>query len=317
MKKTKNCKVDTVHISLRYSENSKNKYNFEEILTHKDINGKELRVRGKSVHFEVIENENDILIGFIRSIMDKDLPAKINKKSKKISALDVSNEEGIAYGNILLYSKSLKTLFYEVNKNSIYLDVFKEFLYDSYLKSENLKNECSFDLDFSTIFRKNEYERALKMQHYKSFKLKVYQPKELLKNYKEVNSSTKDLVELEFMPEIEKAATLNSDYAEIEFKVESIKEGGLYKNKIEPIIRNLGKLLKLGQIRSNIDTVEVCGYDSEYSNKKIPIDLIGDVYFCNFKLDVPRLDSNLQKEDRKKEIIKVYEKEFSILSDYL
>lgn len=317
MKKTKNCKVDTVHVSLQLSKDSKVKYTFEDILNHNEINGKELRIRGKSVQFEVIENNNDILIGFVRSIMDKDLPAKINKKSKEISALDVSNEEGIAYGNIILYSKVLNTLFYEVNKNSIYLDVFKELIYDLYLKSTKLKEECSFNLEFSTIFRKNEYERALKMQQYKSFKLKVYQPKELLNEYLELNSSTQDLVDLDFMPELEKAAKLNSDFAEVEFKVENIKGGGLYKNKIEPMIRNLGKLLKLGQFRSKIDTIEVCGYDAEYSNKKIPIDLIGDVYFCNFKLDVPRLDSNLQKEERKNAITEVYNKEFPILVEYL
>ncbi len=318
MSNIKNCKVDTVSVSLRYTEDSVNKLSFEEILKHPEINGKEFVVKNKSVHFSVVEENEDYIIGFVRSIIDKDLPAKINKRSKQISALDLHNDEGIAYGNVLLYSKRLKVLFYEVNKNSIYLDLLKTFIYKCFHSSQNLKVESIFETTFATIFRKNEYERALRMSKYKSFRIKVYQPKNLLQEIKEVNSSLEDKIDVEFLPEIKKAATLNSDFAEIEFKVENAKKsGGLYKNKIEPIIKSLGKALKFGQIRQNIDTVEICGYDNEYSTSQIPIDLVGDVYCAYFKIDVPRLDSDLMKDQRIASIKEVYEREFPILADYL
>lgn len=105
MSNIKNCKVDAVVISLRYSQDSKKKLKFDEILNHPEINGKEFPVKNKSVQFSIIENNEDYTIGFVRSIIDKDLPAKIHKRSKKLSALDLNNDEGIAYGNILLYSK--------------------------------------------------------------------------------------------------------------------------------------------------------------------------------------------------------------------
>lgn len=318
MSSTKNCKVDAVFITLRYSKDSTKHLRFDEILNHPEINGKEFPIKNKSVQFSVIEDNKDYTIGFVRSTIDKDLPAKINKRSKKISPLDVANDEGIAYGNVLLYSKKLNVLFYEVNKNSIYLDSFKDFIYRCFHSSETLKEESIFETTFSTIFRKNEYERALKMDKYKSFKIKVYQPKNLLKEVKELNSSLEDKIDMEFLPEIERAANLNSDYAEIEFNVHNAKKsGGLYKNKIEPLIRNLGKALKFGQIRQNIDTIEICGYENEYSSSKIPIDLVGDVYCAFFKIDIPRLDSDLMKSQRITCIKEVYEREYSILEDYL
>ncbi len=91
----------------------------------------------------------------------------------------------------------------------------------------------------------------------------------------------------------------------------------LNKNKIEPIIRSLGKALKFGQIRQNINTIEICGYDNEYSSSKIPIDLVGDVYCTFFKIDIPRLDTDLMKSQRITCIKEVYEREYPILEDYL
>lgn len=318
MSNFKNCKVDCVHISLKYTADSTKKISFDEILKHEEINGKEFYIRGKSIHFSIIEDNEEYTIGFIRTIIDKDLPAKIHKKNKQISALDLSSEEGIAFGNVLLFSKKLNVLFYEVNKNSIYLDMFKKFIYTCFHSSVNLKEESIFDIRFSTIFKKNEYLRALKMDKYKSFKLKVYQPKNLLREFKNLNSTLEDRIDFEFMSELDKAANLNSDFAEIEYRVQNPKKtGGLYRNKIEPLIEGFGRILKFNQIRENIQSVEICGYNNEFSTSQIPIDLVGDVYFTKFKIETPRLDKDLQKKQRVEAIKNIYISEFSILEDYL
>lgn len=314
--RSKNCKVDVVSVSLRFAPGS-NTCTFDKILNHPDVNGKEKLIKQKTVHFSVLEENEEFLIGFIRSTIDKDLPAKINRTTKVVSALDVNNDEGIAYGNILLYSKKLKVLFYEINKNSIYLDLFHEYIYRCFHDSITLKSEYIFETNFSAIFRKNEYERALKMGVYKSFKMKVYQPQALLREITQINSSLEDRVALDFLPEIQNAAAINSEFAEIEFSVRYPKKtGGLYKDKVEPIIRNLGKLLGYSQIRENINSIEVTGYNNS-SGKVIPIDLVGDIYFTKFKIDIPRLDSNLQKEERVNQIKIMYEREFPILENYL
>ena len=313
--RSKTCKIDVVSVSLRFS--GSNITTFDEILKHSDINDKEKFVNQKTVHFSVIEDHENYLVGFIRSTIDKDLPAKINRRTKVVSALDVNNDEGIAYGNILLFCKRLNVLFFEINKNSIYLDVFHQFIYKCYHDSTILKNEFIFDTNFVTIFRKHEYERALQMGLYKSFKMKVYQPRNLLREVAQINASLDDRVDLDFLPEIQNAAELNSDFAEIEFTVRNPKTtGGLYKNKIEPIIRNFGRLLGYNQIRQNINSIEICGYNNS-SGKMIPINLVGDVYFTQFKIDIPRLDSNLQKDERTNKIKETYEREYSLLNGYL
>ncbi|HEX8269982.1 MAG TPA: hypothetical protein VF581_08820 [Flavobacterium sp.] len=230
---TKKCKVDIVSVSVRQHDDEKNLMSFTDILKHPEILGQEKHVANRIVHYSIIEEKDNYIIGFLRSTLDKDLPAKIDKHTKAISKLDVKENEGLAYGSIFVYSKDLACIFFEVNKNCIYLDSFRKFLFRCYLESKELKNQTSFDLIFGTIYRKKEYERALAMTSYKEFKMKVRQPATLINEIKSVNRSIEDEVELDLLSEIEKAAELNSDIAEIHYKVNS-KHKGLYKEKIIP-----------------------------------------------------------------------------------
>lgn len=314
---TKKCKVDIVSIQVKQLEKEKVLMTFSDILKHSEILNQEKVIGNKIVHYSIIDETEKYIIGFLRSTLDKDLPAKIDKKTKEISKLDVKDTEGLAYGSVFLYSKDLSSIFFEVNKNCIYLDSFKKFIINCYKESKVLKTETSFDIIFGTIYRKKEYERAISMIQYKGFKLKVHQPSILLENIKNVNRTLENKVTLSFLPELEKAAELNSDIAEIEYKVTSHKHKGLYKDKIVPIIESFKNLLGYSQIRENIDIVEISGYTIDDSKAKKPIDLLGDVYYGSFKINVPRLDSNLQIKDRKECIKNLYLKEYSILKTYL
>lgn len=195
--KKKNCKVDIVSVYTNYTEDSKEKLTFEEIITDKEVNNQELNIRGKAVKFSVIEDTSKFLIGFLACSKDKDLPAKVNKKTGKISALDVDIDESLIFGSIFLYSKELNTVFYEVNRDTIYLDGFIDYIYKCYHKSENLKQRSIFDLKFNTIFRRNEYERALNMDIYKGFKVRIHQPSKLLKELNLISSSIDEQIKTE------------------------------------------------------------------------------------------------------------------------
>lgn len=314
---TKNCKVDVVSIRVQQKDDTTLKMNFKDILKHSEIVGQEKQINNKIVHYSILEENEKYIIGFVRTILDKDLPAKIDKKTKTISQLDVKENEGLAYGNVFLYSIELNCLFYEINKNSIYLNTFKEFIYRCYTDSEALQNTGGFSIDFGTIYRKKEYERAIKMRSYKSFVLKVHQPAKLLEKMKQLNSTLEDQIENDFLPQLTQASKLNSDIAEIVFNVSHPKKtGGLYQDTIVPILERLNKFLGYGQIREYIDKVEVCGYTDDSEAKK-PIDLLGDIYFATFKIAIPRLDSNLLKQERKENIIKMYKKECLILKEYI
>lgn len=315
--KTKKCKVDVVSVKIRQLDHVTLKMGFKDILKHPEILDQEKYINNKTVHYSILEENDRYIIGFIRTTLDKDLPAKIDKRTKEISKLDVKETEGLVFGNIFIYSLELSCIFYEVNKNSIYLNIFQDFLYKCYKESETLKDSTSFSIDFATIYKKHEYERAVKLRHYKSFVLKVHQPAELLNSIKEVNRVLEDKIDNDFIAQLTQASELNSDFAEIEFNVSNPKKtGGLYKEKMVSILGRLKNLLGYTQVREHIEKVEICGYSTE-SQSKIPIDLLGDVYFTTFKIPVPRLDSTLQKKERKENIIELYDKEFPILKEYL
>jgi hypothetical protein len=316
---TKNCKVDVVSVSMEHKPGFELKPTFYDLLIHRDVVKKEIGVSNRNVHFSIIDDNDNYFIGFLRSTIDKDLPAKIDKTTKKVSQLDVKENEGLAFGNIFLYSKDLKCLFFEVNRNSIYLNSFADFLYKCHSESTELKEKTGFKIIFGTIFRKKEYERAIKMESYKCFRLKVHQPAKLLHDIHEINSILEERIETEFLSPLKQAAELNTDIAEIEFNVSRSnlkKNGGLRKGKILPIIESFKNLLGYDQVRENIDVVEISGYTSE-SKSQQGINLIGDVYHTSFKLSVPRLGSSLQKKERKECILKIYEKELPILKDYI
>jgi hypothetical protein len=316
---TKTCKVDVVSVSLDYTQDSSSKPQFHQLLSHPDILNQEKRITNRYINYSIIEINDRYIIGFLRSILDKDLPAKIDKSTKEISQLDVAEHEGLAFGSVFLYSIELKCIFFEVNRNSIYLNSFRDFLYKCHNDSTVLKDSIKFDVVFGTIFRKKEYERALKIDRYKSFKLKVHQPAKLLKDIQAINSTLEERIETEFLPQLRQAAELNTDIAEIVFNVEKAslrKNGGLYKDKIISILKGFQNLLGFEQVRENIDVVEITGYSNDHNTKQ-GIDLIGDVYYTNFKISVPRLDSTLQKLERKESILNVFDREFATLKDYI
>lgn len=316
--KNKNCKVDVVSIYTRYTDDSEEQFSFEEIITSDEVNNQEHNVRGKLINFSILENNTDFIIGFLTSSIDKDLPAKINNKTKKISALGITIDESLVFGSIFLYSKVTNTLFFEVNRDTIYLDGFKDFIYKCYHSSILLKQKTVFDLKFNIIFRRNEYERALTMDIYKGFRVRIHQPKKLLEEIKKIKSSVDKKIDTEFLSDIKNAAELNSDSAEIYYDVKKPKAyGGLSKNNVEEMIKNFRNILKYGQIRDKIDIIEVKGYTVEDSKKITPIDLIGDVYSSRFTIKVPRLNKDTQIKERTIKIKEVYNKEIQILKEFI
>lgn len=319
----KKCKVDIVSVHIKQKVDVKVKMSFEEILCNEEVLGQEKIIGSKSVNFTIIDNNVEYLIGFIRATLDKDLPAKIDKKTKEISKLDVKATEGLAYGNVFLYSKKLKVIFYEVNKNSVYLNNFKQFIYKCYNSSTNLKDNTSFDISFGTIYRKNEYERALDMNFYKNFTLKVHQPGMLLEKIRNANKSLENQIQNEvedndFEKELERASRLNSEIAEISYDVKkSKKSSGLNKEVMHKILKKFHKLIGSTEISQHIDKIEISGYSTSELDKLNPINILGDIYYSKFELEVPRLDSNLQKTDRSNAILEVYKNEYEILNEYI
>jgi len=315
--KTKNKKVDIVYVNLEFSDDSKSTYSFEQLLNNSEINEKEFSIKFKNIKLKKVYEDSEILISIIQTSIDKGLPPKYNKKTKEISSLDLGIDDNLAYGNILLYSKKYKCLFYEVNKYSIYLDVFKEYLYKCWNNSIDLKSECSFNINFISILKRNEINRALNLDIVKSLKIKIYQPKDVINELKRKKLTLEEKIKLDIEPELENTAKLNSEFAEIEYFVNHAKKkGGLNLEYYGKVIKNINDILKIGEVKNNIQKFEVEGYTSE-NNHKIPINILGDIYSGKLKLSEPRLDIDLQINERTEKIKNLYYNEIKNLEKYL
>ena len=74
---TKNCKIDVVSIRVKQKDATALKMNFKDILKHPEILGQEKQIGNKIVNYSIVEENEKYIIGFVRTILDKDLPAKI------------------------------------------------------------------------------------------------------------------------------------------------------------------------------------------------------------------------------------------------
>lgn len=80
-------------------------------------------------------------------------------------------------------------MFYERNKNGCFIDTLAKFFIQIWNKDEDEHEDIKIELDFVAILRKGEYERALNMGYYKEFIAEFTNPKAILEELADENSS--------------------------------------------------------------------------------------------------------------------------------
>lgn len=317
----KKSNVDIVSVSIKQKNNEASQYSFDKILLNKDFVTNEVLINNKLVHFRVLENNDEYIIGLITATLDKDLPPKINKRSRAINSIGINEDEGLLYGNVLLYSKKMNILFYEVNKDSIYLNAFKKFIFKVFMKNEDFKSGDNFDIDFGTIFKKNEYERAIALTSFKKFKLKIHQPARLLEIIKkESKNTTYNKIKQDLTNQLETASKSGSEVAEIKYSVNQVrdKKRNLNKEYVLNLVKYLGKKIKNNEEgKEYIDVMEICGYEDDYDTRITPVDLIGDVVKGAFEIEIDRISNSLKETVKSNKIKSVYEEHKESLLKYV
>lgn len=128
--------------------------------------------------------------GIIITGQNKDIPPKRNNQTGEFSALSVDiAHEKLSFGNGFLYDKRLNVLFYERNKNGCFIDTLAKFIMQLWNQDEREHEDIKIELDFIAILRKGEYARALRMGYYKEFIAEFTNPKEILEEMADDNSS--------------------------------------------------------------------------------------------------------------------------------
>ena len=302
--------VDIVTTHLRFGEVSEVK-SFTDFL--KKLNGRQQTVRGKTVEFELLEDTPDRLVGILVTTQKRDVPPKKNDRTKQFSPLDIGNDEGLAYANVFYFQKKHSILMYEFNKNGCYLEQFKEFIYQGIRHEEEFK-DVSVDIKFVRVLRHNDYQRAMSMRFYKSVEVEIAYPQEVIKEFNAKNGSIEEAI----VTQLSDGIANNAETIVLKHLVHQGNKVGLAHSRIHDtinLIRN--KLIKNSKKRMYVTKLEITGLPEDPDiTRQEPVDLVADVLRSEFKMDEPRLQTDVQKELRQGEIKALYLKhnpEFTVI----
>lgn len=273
------------------------------------IEANEYYVNGKLFELSMLDSEvQGVAMAFIETTQDSDLPPVKNKQSKELTALDINpNEEGLAFANILLYDTRLNVLIYEINRNGCYLGKLKEWIERRW--NEN-HEEQEIEINFPAIIRRNEYNRVIGMTNYRKLVCKLLNPTQIVY---EMNNHSESLAEQIIRQQAENGIQTGADFITIEQNCTLLRLNphGLSRDFVRGVADFTRNLLQRTRLRQNVETIEITGYsiDPESNRQKIrTIDLLADTFDESFMIPEVQLQVNLQREDRKAGILRLYER---------
>lgn len=273
------------------------------------IEANEYYVNGKLFELSMLDSEvQGVAMAFIETTQDSDLPPVKNKQSKELTALDINpNEEGLAFANILLYDTRLNVLIYEINRNGCYLGKLKEWIERRW--NEN-HEEQEIEINFPAIIRRNEYNRVIGMTNYRKLVCKLLNPTQIVY---EMNNHSESLAEQIIRQQAENGIQTGADFVTIEQNCTLLRLNphGLSRDFVRGVADFTRNLLQRTRLRQNVETIEITGYsiDPESNRQKIrTIDLLADTFDESFMIPEVQLQVNLQREDRKAGILRLYER---------
>lgn len=273
------------------------------------IEANEYYVNGKLFELSMLDSEvQGVAMAFIETTQDSDLPPIKNKQSKELTALDINpNEEGLAFANILLYDTRLNVLIYEINRNGCYLGKLKEWIERRW--NEN-HEEQEIEINFPAIIRRNEYNRVIGMTNYRKLVCKLLNPTQIVY---EMNNHSESLAEQIIRQQAENGIQTGADFVTIEQNCTLLRLNphGLSRDFVRGVADFTRNLLQRTRLRQNVETIEITGYsiDPESNRQKIrTIDLLADTFDESFMIPEVQLQVNLQREDRKAGILRLYER---------
>ena len=299
-------KVDIVSVQIN-SLSSGVTPTFNQLLSCIEAN--EYYVNGKLFELSMLDSEvQGVAMAFIETTQDSDLPPVKNKQSKELTALDINpNEEGLAFANILLYDTRLNVLIYEINRNGCYLGKLKEWIERRW--NENYE-EQEIEINFPAIIRRNEYNRVIGMTNYRKLVCKLLNPTQIVY---EMNNHSESLAEQIIRQQSENGIQTGADFVTIEQNCTLLRLNphGLSRDFVRGVADFTRNLLQRTRLRQNVETIKITGYsiDPESNRQKIrTIDLLADTFDESFMIPEVQLQVNLQREDRKAGILRLYER---------
>lgn len=281
---------------------------FEDIL--KFMVGREYRVGEKSFNFILFQNpaHEHYVEGMVITTQDSDIPPKRNKTTGVFSSVNIDTRiEGFAYANVFLFDKFRNILVYEINKNGCFPRQFAEAVYDNWNRPQIVEGEepvlrTRFNLSFSILARRDEYDRMLRMNYYKKICVELVNPQGLV----EQRLEEEDAIENWIRSSAERAAGCNANVIRLEQIAFSRKlnPAGLSHDSVKNIVDKVKSLFG----RGNIQKLEVQGYtdDAEEPRKCRPVDLLTDAFKEFFRIEDIQVHRDLQASARQQGVEALY-----------
>lgn len=289
-------KIEFYKVLIKDFEGNDSALKFDDIVSSKDIVGKEIFIKGKDLELKIYKNNKNVIIGHIETSRNNNVPPKKNKKAKKLSKLGLNSDEGLAYGNVFLYDKKREILLYEVNKFGCYLDHFISFIY---LALKDAKSELfkKFRIKLEVVLTSNEYYRIVNMNFHKSIEVQVAQPHRIIDDLKHKNGALYNVCN--------SGNEFNSSRLSAKFEVQGKKKSkGLSSKTVRELMDDISRLLKT-KSSENIQKVIIAGYENDIK-KLQKIDLIANRYIKYIEIDEPRESGDLLEGQRNSEIKKLH-----------
>ncbi|GAA4917439.1 hypothetical protein [Mucilaginibacter defluvii] len=281
--------------------------NFEDLLLNSDLTSISIKSGPKHTQFVFIEEKEDVILGIVQSTKMNATPPKNNILTNQLSSLGLTEPEGLAYGNVFLYSKTSKFFLYEVTKDGLYMGQFDKHIYDIVHKY-NETNEYliqSFDIRFDLVMNIDAMKKLLGMGSKKSVHMQFFAPQEIVKKVKNNQKSLKEIAK--------PGEELGAELIDVTYKITSKKDKSLHTSKINQMLEWIGNNYDL--MKSNIRKFAIRGYEEDESNIT-EVDFIKDkmIEFINYNEDKNMVD--LKPTLRKQEILSAYERIKNDLDNY-
>lgn len=286
--------VDVFQINIKYTEGAKVKPTFSDLLLNPALIDNDLKVKGKLISFQILENSDDFIVGLVETNRSDNIPPLKRRKEKKIEQMDLPEGDGLAFGNVFYFDIKRNVILYEVNKNGCILAHFIVFIYR---KLKAIRR--NYSINFHPVLTCEQNEKLQKMSTKTKIELEISHPKKLAANQVKKRSTMFYL--------FNKGAALDSTTLKLTFSARAIHGEALKSNESTETIKEILEQVELDQVE--MEHLKIYGYvDDSEDNKLQVIDLVTERLKGIIELREPRLASNLLEFQRKSEIKSLFGK---------
>ncbi|GGH23823.1 DUF6731 family protein [Mucilaginibacter phyllosphaerae] len=299
-------KVEVFQIRIKTVDGSE--LNFEDLLLNDEFASVRIKSGPKYTQFVFIEEKGDLILGLVQSTKMVATPPKNNILTNELSALGLTEPEGLAYGNVFLYSKSTKFFLYEVTKDGLYMGQFSDHIYKLYSIYNEEKDEriVAFDIRFDVVMNIDAMKKILGMGSQKAIHMQFAAPGEIVKKVKNNQKSLKEIAK--------PGEEFGAELIDVVYKITSRKDKSLHTGKINQMLSWIEENYDL--MKDNVKKFAIRGYEEDEENIT-EVDLIKDKMLESISYNEDKNMRDLKPTFRKQEITEAYQRIKNDLDNYL